>query len=1188
MQKNAYGGLYFSALRGSRLPAQISKVMRLLPVFMVTALVSVQAAGSAQSVTLSGKNLSLKKVFSVIEKQTGYVLFSNKELLSGSKTVSLSVADVPLNKVLDLVLKDQELGYVLQGKTIILSGKPSTTAIPGLSIPVPVSVITGRVTDVEGTALPGVSIQVKETQKGIATASDGSFSISASEGNTIRFSYVGYTTREMIVTAEMLKDGQPPLIVRLNKAATKLDEVAITVNTGYQSISRERMTGAYSSLQTKRLEGKLQSNLLSMLEGQAAGVAITKDGKVEVRGRSTFLANGDPLVVIDGYPAPGGLETVNIDNVESITVLKDAVAASIYGARSSNGVIVITTKTPKVGKMQISYKGITGMTLRPQLSYLNKTSAADYVDAEVDYYNSDVANVSWDYEGSSFYGRVTQLMIMKDQGLLTEDEVNAELSQLKKNNTLDQLEKNLFRRSLTQQHNISISASTDKFATNAAVRYIANQGNMKGNSNDRLILDLKNDWKPGKRVNVKMFSNINFNNSKAPLNAGDMLDFTNWKVMKPYYNVVDQFGKPQNVPVTRPDLVDLYNDYGGLKSMEYNPLNDLSISTTKNQAFLARMGASISVDILDGLSGEVGGSWSRGSGILRNMRGANSYYVRSLYNAASSVTNPGKHYLPEGAILSETRSQSEAYTFRAQANYGKTFNKRHRISVIAGSEINKDLIDNNTAPSRVGYNDQAGTFATFNYLDFNSYAYQTDFLFPDGMDLVSNGSYSLRDNRFVSVYSNGSYEYDNRFILSGSARIDQGNLFGTNPKYRYKPNWSVGGTYKLSNEKFFNVAWIDKLNIRGSYGINGNISFTQGPFLLITPGSFAAATGAIPYTISSLPDNNLRWERTMITNVGTDLRLLNGRLNLTLDYYNKLSKDLLSPDFIDPTYGRFMITRNAGSSRNTGIELSLESDVVKTKHFGWNVFFNGSYNKSKVLQFNYDYLVPNFLTFSFSSSMLGSNAGAVLMAGYPLDAIFSYRFAGLDNTGTPQYYSVDNKKIYGKDLAVKDMVFSGTARPKYIVSITNTFSYDRFDLSFMMIAQMGAVFRRDAYNGDNIDHKDVSQRWRKPGDEEHTIYPKLAAFNSDAWYFPYSEMMIEKSDFLKLRDLTLGYRLDNKLWGNTGLNNARLYFQGRNLWTLTANKVGVDPETIEQSVNMSVKRTLPLRPEFYIGFSVNL
>ena len=1194
MQKTANGCLYLRALNGCRLPAQISKVMRLLPIFLLTALVSAHASGSAQSVTISGRDMTLKQVFSVIEKQTGYVLFSNKELLADAGKVSLSIAGMPLEQALGLILKDQRLNYVIQGKTIILSRKALPPPQPELWILQAAPPITGRVTDTDGMPMPGVNIQIKGSGKGVVSDAGGNFSINVNEGDVLLFSFVGYAPREISITAAILK-GQSPLTVKLSPATTKLDEVAVVVNTGYQSISRERMTGSYSSVQTKRLEGKLQPSLLTALEGQAAGVAITKGGKVEVRGRSTFLGNGEPLIVVDGFPVTGGLESVNIDNIETFTVLKDAVAASIYGARSSNGVIVITTKSAKKGKLQLSYKGSTGLTQRPRLSYLNKTSAADYVDAEIANYNSDAASVRDDYNYYTSYGRVTQLLVMNEDGLITEAELNTELDKLRQNNTMDQLERHLFRSRFTQQHNLSISSSTDKSATNAAIRYITNQNNMQHSSDNRLILDLKNDWKPLNGVTVKLFSNINFNTSKSPMNtADDLTDFTTWSIMRPYYNLVDQSGNPQNIPAVRPEILDLYADYGnrygGLKNMNFNPLNDQALATTRNQQYLTRLGASVSVNIIDGLSAEVGGVWTRGSGLLRSIRDVNSFYVRSQYNASSSRATPGKHYLPDGGIIYETRSQSESYTLRAQANYGKTFNKRHRISVIAGGEINKDVLDNNISPARPGYNDQAGSAQPFNYIDYNSYAYSADWLFGDDYATLPNGSYQFRDNRFVSVYSNGSYEYDNRFILSGSVRMDQANTFGTDPRYRYKPNWSVGGTYKLGQESFFHIPWIDKLNIRGSYGINGNISLTEGPYLLVAPGTYSPISGGIPYTISSLPNNSLRWERTLITNVGTDMSLFGNRLNLTLDFYNKLSKDLFSPDFIDPTYGRFSVTRNAGAARNTGIELSLESDVIRNKDFGWNVYFIGSYNKSKVQEFNFDYPSTGFLTYSAvaSNSILGNNAGAVLKQGYPLDAIFAYRFAGLDDTGTPQYYTEGKEKVYGNEVTVRDMVYAGTARPKFVLSLTNSFTYQRFDLSFMFISQLGGVFRRDAFNGNNIDHKDVGQRWRKPGDELTTIYPKLSAFSSDAWYYPYSDMLVEKADFMKLRDVTVSYRLDNKIWGNTGLNSARIYFQGRNLWTVKANKVGIDPEAIEQGLNATVVRRLPLMPEFYIGFSVNL
>lgn len=1188
MQKTAYGCLLSHALHGSRLPAQISKAMRLLTIFLFAAMLSAHASGSAQTVSISGRGLTLKQAFSTIEKQTGYVLFSNKELLTGAGKVSLSVKDMPLKNALDLLLKDQELNYVIQGKTIILSKKRQAPVIPELLVIQPIAPITGKVTDTDGLPMGGVNILVKGTTKGTVTAANGSFSIPVNEGDILVFSFVGYTPREMTVTASMLKGGTP-LTVALSPSTTKLDEVAVTVNTGYQTISRERMTGSYSSVQTKRLENKLQPSLLSALEGQAAGVAITKEGKLEVRGKSTFLANADPLIVVDGYPVTGGLESVNIDNVESITVLKDAVAASIYGARSSNGVIVITTKNAKRGKIQIGYKGSTGVTLRPQLSYLNKTSGADYVDAEIAMYNSDPSSVRFNYEYYPTFGRVSQLLIMQEDGLITEQEMNNELDQLRKNNTQEQLERHLFRSKFTQQHNLTISSSSEKSATNAAFRYITNQNNMVNNSDNRLILDLKNDWKPLNGVTVRMFSNINFNTSKGPISDWrNMLDFTSYGIMKPYFNLFDQSGNLQNIPVARPDLIERYQAYGGLKPMDYNPLKELSMESSRTQGYLARLGASISVNIADGLSAEVGGAWSRGSSLVRKIYDANSFYVRSLYNAASSVSVPGKHYVPEGAINDEARNQNESYTLRAQANYGKTFGGMHRVSIIAGSEINKDEIDNNAYPTRYGYNDHAGTFAPFNYLDYNS-SYFSDFLFDGGWVLAENGKYTFRDNRFFSLYSNGSYEYDNRFILSGSIRIDQANLFGTNPKYRYKPNWSVGGTYKLGQEKFFNVPGIEKLNIRSSFGINGNTALTQGPYMLVQPGNYSPNSGGISYLISSLPNKDLRWERTLITNFGTDMSLFHGRLNISLDYYNKLSKDLLSPDFLDPTYGRASVIRNAGDARNTGFELSLESDIVKGRDFNWNVFFNGAYNKSKVLRFNYNYLYTSYLTMTSSASLLGGSGGASLRTGYPLDAIFSYAFAGLDDTGTPLYFDASKKsKIYGGDVNVEDMVYSGTTRPKYILNLTNTFTYKRFDLSFMLIAQMGSVFRRDTYSGSDVDNKDVAKRWRQPGDENKTIYPKLSAGSTDAWYFPYADVVIESGNFMKLRDLTLSYRLDDKLWGNLGLNNARIYFQARNLWTIKANKAGIDPETMILDDDGTITRNLPLRPEFYIGFSVNL
>jgi len=689
-------------------------------------------------------------------------------------------------------------------------------------------------------------------------------------------------------------------------------------------------------------------------------------------------------------------------------------------------------------------------------------------------------------------------------------------------------------------------------------------------------------------VNIRLFSNINFNSASAPVRTtDDFLSYSSTSMVRPYSMIVDPTtGQPQNIPVVRPSLVAQYAAIRGLKPMDYNPLNDLALEMTKSQNFQARMGANLTVNIIDGLSADVGGLWTRGSSFSRTIYDVNAYRVRALYNAATSVSNPTKHYIPDGSVVDESRNINESYTFRGQLNYNKTFHGRHRITGIAGGEINKDVLDYNSYPTRYGYNDQAGSFSPFNYADYNSGLYLSDFVFPGGFTAPSNGAYTFRDNRFVSVYANSSYEYDNRFILSGSARMDQTNFFGTNPKYRYKPNWSIGGTYKLSQEKFFHVPWIDKLNLRGSYGINGNISLKQGPYLLITPGTYSAIVGNVYYSISSPPNNDLRWERTRITNIGTDLSLFNRKLNVTLDYYNKLSKDLLAPDVTDATYGRVNVIRNAGIARNTGFELSLETDVIRNKSFGWNVLFNGSYNQSKVVNFNYNYAYTSYLTLSGSASLFGGSGGSTLKTDYPLDALFSYRFAGLDNTGTATYYNNDKQPVLGGAITVKDLVYSGTIRPKYVLGLTNTFNYKRFDFSFLIVGQMGGIFRRDSYYGANYSNKYVAQRWQKPGDEANTIYPRLNVGGTDAWYYPYTDVLIESSNFVKLRDVTLTYSLKDKLFGRSGFNNARVYFQGRHLLMITANKDNIDPETMVNT-DGSVVRNLPLRPELYVGLSIN-
>lgn len=1168
-------------------------VMKLSAMFLLLTALHVSANTHSQVISYAGKKVSLSAVFKEISKQTGYLVVYKKLLVEKAPAASVNVVKMPLPQFLDQLLEGRSLKYTIESKTVIIAEKGSDsykTDDPAYEqyFYAPPADIRGRIVDSTGHPLANVTIQGSKGKTAVTNESGEFVLTGVAPGDELVISFVGYVTRR--ITA-----GDEAVTIVLHQDVHQMEELNV-ISTGYQSLPRERMTGSFSSVQVKRLSSKLQPSLLTALEGQAAGMVVTKEGRLEIRGKSTFVANAEPLVVVDGYPISGGLEMVNIDNVESITVLKDAVAASIYGARSSNGVIVITTKNGRKGKFQMSYKGSGGVTLRPDLSYMNKTGAADYVEAEMAVYNISPSAIAFDYDYYGNAARVTQLLVSRDRGVLTPAQVDTELAQLKNNDGLGQLEKYVFRPKLTQQHNLSFTSGSDKSFTNAAIRYIGNRNNMIGNKDNRVIFDLKNDWKPVNNVTVRLFSNINFSNSTAPVRtAANLLTYStamnsNQGLLTPYSLMVDpSTGLPASVAIARPDVISRYAPIQGLKPMTFEPLRDLLLETNTIQNYQARMGATIIVNIIDGLAAEAGGIWTRGSLLNRSLYNVDAYRVRAMYNGATSRTTNSKHYVPDGSIVNETRNMNEAYTFRGQLSFNRTVGAKHRIMAIAGGEINKDFYDNNAYPTRYGYNEQAGSSVTFNYADYGSGAYTPDYLLSTAQLYIPGvaSGYTLRDNRFVSMYANGSYEYDSRFLLSGSMRIDQANFFGTNPKYRYKPNWSVGGTYKLANEKFFDISWINKLNLRGSFGINGNISLSQGPFLLLGVGGFSPVSGGVSYSITSPPNPDLRWERTHITNIGADVAFLKGRLQASVDYYHKLSKDLLAPDGIDATYGRESVTRNAGTARNTGIELSLEADVLRNSKLSWNIFFNGSYNTSKVLQFNYTYQYSTNLTLGSSASMFGGNGLGALRTDYPIDAVFSYEFAGLNNTGTPTFYNSEKNKVLGGGVTMKDLVYSGTIRPKYVLNMTNTFSWQRFDLSFMLISQMGSVFRRDAFYGNNFENKYVTQRWRQPGDEARTIYPRLSNSSSDTWYYPYSDVLVESGNYIKLRDLTLGYTFNDKIWGKSGFNNMKLYFQGRNLWMSTANKDNIDPETMTNTTGGVVVRNLPLRPEYYVGLSVN-
>lgn len=1035
---------------------------------------------------------------------------------------------------------------------------------------------SGQVLDENGEPVVGAAVRIEGVAKsGTVTDLNGNFSITSNRGGTqtLVISYIGMKDAKVIVNPRR----NSGIVVKMLEDSHGLDEVVVT---GYQTISKERATGAFGTVTSKQLESKLNSDLKNVIEGQVAGVVLDKDGNISIRGISTLRAETKPLLVVDGYPTEGDLSDLNPENIENVTVLKDGVAASIYGSRSANGVIVVTTKNGVKGKAKVSYQGTFKFEPKPDLDYLHMANTSDYIDAEIDLYNQDSSDYTPQLKSTSLTD-VEYLLIARKAGTITENAFDEQINKMRSYDFLSQMKKYMFRTAFQQMHNVSISGGSDDVTYNLAVNYTNNRSSYINTKDNRLIVDFKNTWKPYKFLTVGVSANLRYSRATSPNTSWQTLtNFTSY--VQPYTRLVDENGELNNIRTISSAVDELYNSVSGLKNTNYNPITDAYQDYNKTQNFGARLNANLHFDIWNGISADFGGTWSRNNTTYKSIAEANSYRMRLAYNNMTSKTNPSTHYVPDGDMINETRSTNENWTIRTQINYHGQFGP-HRISALAGNEIRRISTDSNQYETRLGYNSTAGSFTPFNIVDFKGNTFKQDLLYTNSLaSAITYGSYSLRDNRFVSWYFNGSYEYDDRYLVSGSIREDLTNFFGTNPKYRHKPLWSVGGTWKINNEKFFHVAWVSRLNLRTSYGVNGNISLSEGPYLILSAGSYNSTTGGVANGISSYPNNSLRWEKTKTTNIGIDADFLKGRVGFSFDYYLKKSSDLLAKDAIDPTTGTSSMTKNVGAIDNNGFELSIHGTPIKNKDFSWDAVYNLSINKNKVKKYN----VSRKYTTSWAYTT------PIQAEGYPMYAFFGYHFAGLNEEGRTMIYNAKGEKTLASNATVDDIYYQGTAVPKADMSLTNTFNYKNWTLSFMFIAKFGHKYRKDCFQGSNYNNRYVGQRWKQAGDENNTIYPVLEGWNMDIFYFPFCDVNIGNANYLKMRDLTLSYSFEKSLINRIGLSNARIYLQARNLFRITAKGCDIDPEAFENdfsggmgAMSSAGYAGLPLSKEFYIGVS---
>lgn len=985
---------------------------------------------------------------------------------------------------------------------------------------------------------------------------------SISKNDTILISYIGYTPDYL--PADSLID--ETTIIGLKQIKRDLQDIA--VSTGYQTIPKERATGSFFNINNSELNQRVSSNLLDRMENLASGVLYDKRAtdepyKIQIRGLSTLTdAIAQPLIVVNNFPFTGDINSINPDDVKDITILKDAAAASIWGAKAGNGVIVITLKKPSSSnKPHIAFNSTMTFTARPDLIKADQMSSSDYINVEDTLFENGF--YSWEFDNPSYppITPVMDILYRQQQGLLSPAQAQKSIDSLRNFDIRKDMEKYLYRGSFEQQYNLSMSGGSNYFKYLFSVGYDKDLQNLDGNKSGRISFHWNNDWNvtKGLTINTDVLYTQNNTTANSPGGYG-AFGLTTGTALYPYARLVNPDGSPAALDV-------YWNKYftdtaggGRLLDWKYRPLDELhnNDNTTVARQLIATLGINYAFDKY--LSLDIKSQYGISATINNDNRNVNSFYTRNLINTFTNLSSsqPQVEYpVPIGGILIYGNNTQETYDFRGQINYNRQWGDRHAISAIAGAEIRQEMTGQKTYTT-FGYN--AGTLA-FSDVDLaNQYPTYDEI---SGDEYISD--YNQMNgylNRFVSYYGNASYTYLNKYAFSGSVRKDESNLFGVDANQKGVPLWSIGGAWKLSKENFYHVAWLPYLKLRLTYGRSGNVNNTVSSLATIQYLQASQSSIKIPYAgIANYPNPDLRWEKVNMFNAGIDFTIGNSVLYGSVEYYSKKSTDLLNTVDIDPTAGIQTMVINSASLTGKGVDITLNSTNIKGK-FTWQTNLLFSYVNYKVLSTEHATSLVNFT----------SNGDQIFpVPGYNPYLIVSYKWGGLDEQGNPQGYvngelSTDYSAI--RTDSINQQVINGSALPTYFGNLRNTFSFKGFSLAVNISYRLGYYMRKPSLNYYNLFYygkgdKEFADRWQKPGDENRTNVPAMIypANQYRDLFYSNSSINVINADNIKLTDIYLGYNLKSIIH-KTVFSSVEVFgvINNLNLMLWKANNAGIDPD----------------------------
>ncbi|WBX70764.1 SusC/RagA family TonB-linked outer membrane protein [Tenacibaculum retecalamus] len=1054
--------------------------------------------------------------------------------------------------------------------------------LPGVSVYASTKMI-GSKTNIDGI--------IRASMIGSTTDFDGDFSFKGSKDiKYIIISYMGFETQKINV-----ENKSKNLIISLEEKEEILGEVIVT---GYQKIEERKVTSSYVKIKTDDVKRAGTANIDQMLSGEISGVLVQPTSgapgapaKIQIRGTSTLNGSSDPLWVLDGIPLQGNdipkdftdkdnidnlrsypIAGINPDDIEEITVLKDASATSIYGARAANGVIVITTKKGKKGEMRINFKASSFLTLRPNFDKLNLMNASEKVDFELGLasrsdlvYQSERGGVSRILQTFGEYDN------FQNNGFLSINPLaqNA-INNLRNKNT--NWGNELYQAAINQQYGLTLSGGSEKSRYYFSLGYFDEQGTTKGTGLNRYNLTFKNDYDVNDKLNIGVSVFASRNKSTSYITGIDA--YTNpanySRRVNPYFAPYNTDGSYNYDPdlIERSDLNLNYNPLEErqntnqeLTSYSIKPIIDLTYKFDKTLRLYTQLGMQFDFDQTEKFGGK------------------NSYYTRKYRFGSRYQDEDGNDafFMPQGGINQNWNSDAFQYNWKTTLNYNTSINNIHEVDVMLGTEFREDK---RTEIHTKGFGFNSNTLRTIPVTDERALE----------NELFNPYKKTINENAYASFFGTASYTYDRKYTIFGSLRYDGSNLFGVNPEFRYLPLWSVAGSWNVAKESFFDIEAIKEFKIRGSYGVQGNIDKSTSPFVVgeykdetILPGNSEQGINVI-----SAPNKDLRWEKTISSNVGFDLGLFNNRVYVSADYYYRKSSDLIGLQAIPLESGFNFINTNWATLSNKGVELAINTKNIVKDDFKWSTSFNISHNKNRVEKIQ---IKDN----DFKPSLLG----------YGVNGVFAIKTAGLDSNGLPLFWKDGNKVtavdfynlsegVDGNQLTREEhrnlYTYVGNADPEFSGGFINKFQYKDFSLSIATNFNINQTVKRTpTYHPTQVSptynyNKEILRAGT--GNYPALIGSTTPGFETDLvynWYHTYDtgntfrdlDIWIDKISYIRVNSIKFGYSVPSKYLESMNVSRLSFNLEGRNLFVFGTDYDGYfDPETFGSSYSQPIPKII--------------